>query len=55
MESDEMRIKRLENEKADLISLLREINNSDMALREEDEGNKSSLLDKVRTTIKRYS
>lgn len=37
----------------ELIELLKEIANSDMAMREEDEGNVSSLLDKVRALIKR--
>lgn len=34
-----------------LIDLLKEIANSDMAMREEDEGNTSPLLDKVRAAI----
>jgi hypothetical protein len=55
MESDEMRIERLENEKAELLSLLRETLNSDMAAREEDEGNVSALLEKVRITLKKFN
>lgn len=39
----------------ELIESLKEIINSDMAQREEDEGNKSPLLDKVRSLITRDS